>query len=1180
MLVSAAAGSGKTAVLIERIINIILNGAAGVDQMLVVTFTNAAASEMKLKLTRAIRKAIRETDDRERKDLFRSQLDKLYRAYISTFHSFALRVIKEFFYEIDIEPNFKIADEVQSQLLQYEAMEELFDELFADDSLVPGGSFRDFLRLYSNERDEDTVTDALLATYMKLRSMPNYFDWAYEQCEALRVPETGYRDSRIFGLLTERAGRTLSQALESACGIRDALKDYGCEKLAAKIDKDVAILQNLIDMLAADGLTDELFAQASCADWAKMSVTKDEKEAFEPYKEDIKRARDDGYKFIKDKFKLKYADPDLASRFAEMEATYPWAVYYLNLLKAFEERFDAKKRDAGVLDFSDIEHIAASILSKPQVAAVMRERFRFIFIDEYQDTNYLQEYLIDQIARPDNVFKVGDVKQSIYGFRQSEPQIFVDTAERYASEDRPEAMTIHLNKNFRSNGRTIAYINDVFRKIMPGYDANTQLYQGLSGHADYDFKPEFHILIENPDKADEEDDNVVIDNDGDEAGEEILDRTRTEAEAAHVAKEVAKLIGTTFHDGLTGTVRQVTPRDIVILMRSAKRRAEIYYKALKEAGITAHISDEDGYFDTVEIGVALSLLSVMDNMKQDIPLIAVLHSEIFDFTPSELAEVRAFFMESGVFGASRTEYSKALVYYAEHGTDAALAAKVRQTLERLEEWRELSRMMELDEFIWHLLVESNYYMYAGAMYGGRQRQANLRALVDRARSYRESGVSSLGDFIRYIDVLKKKDVKTGQAMMVSEEDDIVRIMTIHKSKGLEFPFVFVTGLGQGFRHDAAVKGFSFVPEIGAGISYVDRERHFWRQTLVQRLISDVKLEKERQEELRILYVAMTRAREKLILTGTVRDSAKVDAMTGGWRSYIDIMAGLLNIDSVKLNKVDLDYKHRPQRRSTVDDFLAAGEQLGDVRSGDLYGEVARRLGYTYPYAADLTARSKYSVSELRRLEREAAELAAQSEPILAGETAPLRPLVRKAKGGTTAAEIGTGYHRIMEYLDFARALDGDDPTCVNTAYINASADLLAANGAIPQEVYEKIDLERVESFFRSDVGVRAVQAARDGRLRKEKPFTLRMEHDGRDIMVQGIIDCCFIDPETGENVLIDYKSSYVRRGLPEDAEEQRIADEYREQIRIYSMALAAGTGVPVGEAYLYLFDTGRTVAMQ
>ena len=1200
ILVSAAAGSGKTAVLVERIINIIVQGKADVDRMLVVTFTNAAASEMRLKLTKAINKEIKasKASEPERAEKLRQQLGKMYRAYISTVHSFCNRVIKEFFYLTDLEPNFKICDSLKAEIMKMEAIEEVFEQGFEEDDFIEGGSFREFLDRYSKERDDKGLMQELVKAYADLRSMPDYFEWSERMAEKLRIPESGdYRDSDLYRELWADARKVMDDALHEALGLQEYLIALNLPNTAAKLDSEIGAFQTLADAIksicdrgelarGAEEVVSKVFQNPV---FGTFSGGKGETEVYKSVSADCK-ARRDTYKNNFQNFFKEYNFAELKTLFEEQAETYKYTMYYLALLKEFERIYSAKKREQGVIDYGDMEHITADILKNEDARKVLRERFEFIFVDEYQDVNTLQEFLIGSVAREDNVFKVGDVKQSIYKFRQAEPHIFEETSRAYKDEHNEHAIQINLNKNFRSNGATIDYINYVFQDLMNGYDDDEKLYQGLAGHPEYNLKPEVHLLLTEMDDSSEGESSdtsytprgsQLVDIEGpvagtlDESAEEIKALSKAEIEAIHVADIVSGIIGTEFYDGKSGKVRRATPRDIAILLRSTKNKSDMYYKSLMSKSISSHISDDGGYFDTVEVAVAMAILKIVDNMHQDIPLISVLRSEVFGFTPEQLAEIRAFARETQIAEAKdregevqyqRQSYCDALLLYSTNGSDDGLKSRVNEALATIEKWRAHSKMMQLDDYIWYLLEDSNYYMYAGAMYGGRQRQANLRALVERAGAFRMSSIASLSSYISYLEVLRTKNVEMGQPSMVSEEDDVVRIMTIHKSKGLEFPFVIVAGLGNQLNYSSGIKGFQFDNELGIALAYVNPDEHYWRRTLMQKKITAKIREDEYQEQLRVLYVAMTRAREKLYLIGCENTDEFVLDDIRSRTSYFKIMGKLC--DSGHYNEytsTDMHEVKMPSLPRGANNFFTTDKIPMDVELSEEYEEVKRRLDYEYAYKDDLNTKAKYSVSELNK---EAIE-----ESVYRGKIEDRNTRIERL-ASADAASIGTAYHRLMEFVDFKKAVN-EAGEC-DKSYIAERAETLKGNGAISEPVFKALDLGKVYAFFETEIGVRSCAAAREGLLSKEKPFTLRVERSGKSVLVQGIIDCYFND---GDGlVLVDYKSnrlSYKDR----EADIERIKEEYREQISLYRRALEEGTGLSVKEAYLYLLDKSITISM-
>ena len=1220
ILVSAAAGSGKTAVLIERIISIIVDGLADVDELLVVTFTNAAASEMRLKLGKAIRKNINEHP--ENAPRLKEQLGRLYRAYISTFNSFAIRIIKEFFYETDTEPVFQVCDEAKSTLLMLDAVDTLFEQGFEDDAFIEGCSFRDFLRHYSSDRNETAIKNEIITSYNKLRSMPDYFEWAEKSVSLLSLGREDF--------LASEAGRMmldfLRDSVNKACRDEELIKRMlEAEGLADFYSRSTAKIQSLEQEYASllelkiafdEGRpAEEIISIAESIHFDRMpTAPKELKPIYEGIKDDIKTLRDHAKSCITG-WLNSYVLPDFDTRIREMNRTSSYTSYFLGLLRRFEALYETNKKQLGLMDFADMEHTATRILKNPDIASILRERFKFVFIDEYQDTNNLQEHLISCFARKDNVFKVGDVKQSIYKFRQAEPAIFERVRKDYSSDENADAIAIDLNRNFRSNSRTLEFINHVFEAVMDGYDDAASLKPGLDfGEFDerYNFTPEVHLLIKPDDDASSEncdDSSGGSSQDGDAADsswdDEIISLSLEEAEASHVAALIRELLGTDFYDSARGIVRPVEAGDITILLRSTKVRGGVYSRALRTVNVDSRIEEDAGYFDANEIKVAFSLLQAIDNPMKDIPLIAALHSEVFGLTASELGEIRASFRaktdaeyeaeldsEAGAVSEEkpkrlRTRFYDAVCFYRQEGEDASLREKLDSAMSRLEYYGGISGSMPLDRFIWKVLVETGYYLYAGAIYGGERRQANLRALVDKAAVFSRDNIAMLGDFLSYLEILQTKKINLGQMGTGGSDEELVNITTIHKSKGLEYPFVIIAGMGTRLHKSSSRKGFSFDSMLGIGLSYVNTDKGYWRSTLLQKVILEHLMEDEFKEELRVLYVALTRARNKLYLVGTVdKDFEKADLVKKN-DTFLAIIKDRLDSSHCIINRYNSETESRRTYSGDVRSILSSMKSLPRSEVDRDYRLVKARLDYEYPDSESLTRKSKFSVSELRRAASElqdSVETSVETNPAIGEQTedaledaathAPaedeiynLWKAAEYRKTREARANIGTAYHRIMEHVDFARAIDEEG--FVDRGYIDSCAEELFSSGAIVDDVFSRLRMERIYAFFESRLGVWAHEAAVCGKLLKEKPFTLRIDHAGHPALVQGVIDCCF--ERDGSMILVDYKSSYIRHSSPLNDELERLRNEYRVQLELYAKAITEGTGLEVSGAYLYLF---------
>lgn len=1165
VLVSAAAGSGKTSVLIERIIRIILEGRANVDEMLVVTFTNAAASEMKLRLASAIRK--RMADHPEDVPRMKDQLARLYKAYISTIDSFALRVIKEFFHMTDMEPSFGVADEVQCELLRRDAIAELFEDGFENDDIIEGGSFRAFLRLYSEERSDEKFMDDMLDSYSRLRTMPEYFEWAYEKAEQLNVTADTFEGSGFEKMMLSDSEAAFRRVRGAFAELRLLFAGAGIpEMYEAKLAAQAAAVDETYDAIVSGRSGMEVASLILAIPSTRLAATNAQKEAFNSIKAEVQALN----KALKDEIsnlKNRYLIPDLETRLSEMNSTYEYTVYYLRMLEEFERRYDAKKREKRIIDFADMEHIAVRILKNDEAADTLRRRFRFIFVDEYQDTNNIQESLISRVARPDNVFRVGDVKQSIYKFRQAEPEIFERLYERCASGSEPDGMVVDLGCNFRTNDATIKYINHVFKNVMDGYDERSMLNTGVKCPSEYDFIPEVHVLLSDTGEDEYEEEDI----EGAEAYDEIEELSKEEAEAEYIAGLVQSIIGTEFFDTQTETVRKAEARDIAILFRAVKTRGDIMSRALRARAVEAHVEETEDFFDTIEVEVALALLTCIDNMKRDVKLITVLHSEVFGFSPDELAHIR---IEHKKAVRDRSAYWEAFEWFSEEGPEGRLRKKAADARSALLEWRKLSRSLPLEDFVWKVLVDSGYYRMAGAMPGGAGRQANLRTLTDRAGRFSKDSIATLSSFITFLELLKSKKIRNGQASMVGRDDDVVRISTIHKSKGLEYPFVIVGGLGHRFRYDNNKKSFSFDPEGGVGLPYVDPARRYWRSTVLQRAINSKSKNDSYKEEIRLLYVAMTRARNKLYMVGTCKNAEDLAKYQLRPSNYLTAMHGVLKSVYNRSYVLPLAMTKKADDTDAESRISAYFDRPLNEAEQAIYDEIDRRFRYRYPDEDLLTEKAKYSVSAIRKEELEK-ERAQKKEAVVTSddEVTHLRTGVEKSKRAS-AADIGIAYHRILEFIDFTRASVSGR---ADMSYIEERAAFLREHDAIDADVYESLDLNRIAAFFESDLGRRAVAAATAGTLMREKPFTLRTVRSGREMLVQGVIDCCF--EEDGRMILIDYKSNFVRPGMQHENELARIRDEYKVQIELYREAVEKGTGKEVSEAYLYLFSSSESLPM-
>lgn len=883
ILVSAAAGSGKTAVLVERIKQLIIKDGIPLERMLIVTFSNAAASEMREKIVNAISNALDELSENSqssRKASFlRAQLNMIHRVNISTFHAFAVEVIRRYFYLTDIEPNFKICDEAQSTILQAEAMEQLFIDLFESRSQ----DFLEFLSKFALTKNNDAVKEMIYETHSFIQSIPDSFAWLRKKADELSFSIEAFEQSSAFREIKEEIRRDLFLAEGCFLKAEELLEIQGVLSLIPKCRQETEALKTL--RIGFDTIPfDEFRSMINQVEFQRYTASKADKESYDEIKDTITLLRNRGKSLVKDLIS-KYFTRPLCAYISDLNKTHSDALYLCFLVEEFDRIYKGKKRDRGLIDFNDIEHYALEILTNEEIAGEYRNKFEYIFIDEYQDSNIVQETLINKIKRDNNLFMVGDVKQSIYKFRLAEPEIFINKYMMYRDGNREYDIKLDLNKNFRSKSSIITAVNDIFSRIMNkdiaglDYDAAAALYQGIPYDGELNYPVEFQIV----DEKQIEDLNI---------DDEIKEMKRAELEAHAAVQIIKESRGRMIFDIKKGEERPITNRDIVILLRSAKNYAEIYYETLMKEGIPAFVDSSDGYFDTMEIEVFLNLLRIIDNRKQDIPLLSVMRSSIFGFTIEEMIKIRIHDKEGA--------YYQAFQRYTVEGDDEELREKCKNAQERIKKWKKQAPLMPLEDFLWMLIRETGYYEFIGGIPGGSQRQLNLRALVDKAVFFQNNQMKGLFSFINYIEAIKKRQVPMGQVKLVGENDDVIRIMTIHKSKGLEFPMVIIGGLGKRFNRESDTYRLSLHKEIGLGIRLVDNENYSYKKTLLQIAVDQKRRRESLAEELRILYVALTRAMDKLVMLGTIKDFEKTlkdysmrDESLTEARSYLDFLIPVL-----------------------------------------------------------------------------------------------------------------------------------------------------------------------------------------------------------------------------------------------------------------------------------------------
>ncbi len=1125
LIVCAAAGSGKTAVLVERIVQLVREGCP-IDKMLVVTFTNAAAGEMRLRIGEALSKAAR-TDP-----ALGAQMMALSRASISTLHRFCGNLLREQFQALGIDPSFRIGDEQECGVLRRQAME---DALY---SCYEVGTEAFLAADACYEQEELAELADRIDRFMMTRPDPQMF---LSKAQKM-ISEEGVQAAAR--LLMEDVSQQLMQLKEDAEGTLSLCRmPDGPMHYEAACAEDVVLLADLVS--AADKGYAALSGALQELSYASLGRRK-KTDLFDENIADRVKARRESLKKTLNGMAETFGQ-SWEQAVEDAGKTGEPLAGIIELVKTFEMLYQAAKRQRGVLDFDDLEHGALKALEDPAVREALRARYRYVFIDEYQDSSAIQEAVIGSFAREDGLFLVGDVKQSIYRFRQAEPTIFLERAARFDREEEPLARRIDLQKNFRSRANVLEAVNAVFVRIMRGdvteieYDERERLVPGLPERED-DPPAELHLLYKP--EEDEESDLAAV-----------------EQEALVAAERIRELAGMPFYDAKIGAERPLRYRDMAILMRAAKGGAPLAAEILKAEGIPVFCDAGEGYFDIPEVHAMMALLSAIENGAQDEALLAALRGPALGLEDSELARIRIFTPDT------RIPYHEAVRRYREEAGDE-LAGKLKVFEEKRLRWRLCARHQGVDRLIERIYAETGFLAEAGALPGGAARQANLHLLTTRARAFMSAQGGSLHAFLRYAQRLKAGG-DSMSASAIGENEDVVRLMTTHKSKGLEFPVVIVLNMGRKMSEKSLHDRVLLDAELGIGLPCIDTALGSERDTLQRRAIRIKTRREQLAEEVRILYVAMTRARERLILVGSVGGTEPLERWRRGTQKNAlrDMHTGLDMVApammeagaslTIREEKIELDnscwhiFAHTAgagsmlQRRSdeTTQRLLAqlaAAKDDPDMETMMAF-ETSGRAGVR-----------KTSVSAFLRDEKRAADDELHQHDVEV-ERMP-RFMMEKMM---TGAQIGTAFHRIMCMLDL-NALR--QTTSLEKEIERQLADMLQ-NGIITQQEIKAVPVYRLTDFFAQPLGVRMLAS---NRVEREWAFTYRREMEGGVQLLQGVVDCCFI--ENGRWVLVDYKT---------DSDVQGAIGRHRGQLEIYAEALERLTGIPVADRTLYLVRAGR-----
>lgn len=1153
LIVCAAAGSGKTAVLVERIVQLVKEGCP-IEQMLVVTFTNAAAGEMRLRIGEALGLAARERPE------LGAQVMALNRASISTLHRFCGNLLREHFQALGIDPAFRIADEQECGVLAQQAMEDaLYScyEVASDDFMAADACY-----------EQEDLADLAKRIYAFMMTRPDPWAWLERAVSACVCTPDELENSEAVCLLLHQAQEQIRQMIDDA-GHTLALcrGEGGPAHYDAACAQDVSMLEDLKS--AAERGYEHLRLALEDVSFASLGRKKKGDIFDEDIAEQVKRNRDGMKKAVaglQEQFAV--CLQDAAKDMAMMQAPLRGLG---ELVHTYDALYSAAKRRRSVLDFNDLEHGALRALESDEVRQALRAQYRYVFIDEYQDSSAIQEAIIGSFAREDGLFLVGDVKQSIYRFRQAEPSLFLRRAAEYDLKETKHARRIDLQNNFRSRANVLSGANAVFERIMRAdvteidYDERERLIPGLEARAD-DPPLEMHLIWrETEDDSREEESEEKNETWTIEAEREL---GSVEREAMIAASRIKALVGTPFYDAKTGCERPLAYRDMVVLMRVARTTATLAADILSAEGIPVFCDAGEGYFDIPEIRAIMALLKAIENGAHDEALLAALRGPALGLAESELAAIRIFCPDT------KTAYHEAVRRYREE-MDDALSKKLREFEQRLTYWRLCARHQGVDRLIERIYAETGFVAQAGALTGGAARQANLYLLVSRARMFMKTQGGSLHAFLSYAKRLQAGG-DSMSASAIGENEDVVRIMTTHKSKGLEFPVVFVLGMGRGMNVRSLSAPLLMHAELGIGLSCMDTALGSERETLLRRAIRLRAAQEQLAEEVRILYVAMTRARERLILIGDTRkkdvpalwrrgnQAEALRAMRTGLDMVCPILvqAGALCMIEEEEVRVGLSVW---RVCAHMDSAVAEKEPRSDERIMRMLAELEgttitdRALEHMLNFVPDGGEKAvhKTSVSMVIRDEKRIAQQ--EDDEPYARETEIIRMPRFMQERSMTGAQIGTVFHRMARMLDLSRLRETDDLE----REIARQMEIMRADSVVSEAEYKAVPRRLMTKLFASPLGVRML---RSERVEREWAFTYKRRGlEDQAQLVQGVIDCCFI--EDGKWVLVDYKTD-----SPVDV--PGAIEKHRPQLEIYADALEKITKTPVKERILYLVRAG------
>ncbi len=1158
VLVSAAAGSGKTSVLVERIIRRITDpdNPVDIDRLLIMTFTKAAAAEM--------RDRIRDSIKDERQALL------CHKAMITTIHGFCQSVVSDHFEELSIDPAFRVADENECLLIKQDAIEECLEAAYGK----ADPAFLKLVECFSDSKGDSSLESVMIPLHSFIMANPEPEEFAKKCCEAYDFDTfeefTGSELMTHFKAHVYRELAGVKKTAESALKIIDeneklepyratieALRD-GMTMIENEARKDEMPLYDCV-RVRLNALEIPSFGRVMSA-----KLDDDEKAAQETVK---KLRKDAGDRLGKLAAMMPF---DLKTTYDHLAATRTEVHALTDLVLEFGRLFDEKKREKNVIDFNDMEHMAIKVLQNPEIAAIYREQFAEIYVDEYQDTNMSQETLVRLICRedPPNVFQVGDVKQSIYRFRHARPDLFLEKYITYTDEPGINRRIL-LNDNFRSRREVVDAVNEVFSKIMKReiggieYDSDAALKYGATCYEN-----------DSPCEGASYRAELVI-------GEKD-ELSKEELAANIIADRIVSMISSHYliYDKGAKIMRPASYRDFTILVRSVKAFEPVFRRVFAARGIPLSVSGREGYFMTLEIRTVLAFLTAVDNSRCDIELATVIRSPIGGFSDKDLANLAAVAdKKKSLYERLRDAADQVRDGKKDKGNiPEELRSKCQNVIELLDRYKVMSTYMPVHALITHF-IDNEYGDYVRCMSNPAQRVANLQMLLSKAEDFGRSSFRGLYQFVRYMEQIRKYEIDNGEAGITGENDDVVRIMTMHGSKGLEFPVCFLAGLEKNRNTKDESGAVIRNTALGLGLNYTDLENRIVTTTFPREMVRVQNRIDSVSEEMRLLYVAMTRAREKLIMVccgkeGEFEGDAKdiINCL-----SYMDMLKaasgkdkGFEHIDIVHVTEkelVEARFEEKLKRESVADDLLAILRKFADKKAGSKDEEDApecmKLARSPYPYTIDPDLVAKLSVSDIkhRAIEEEiarGASLVPEGKQLFS-ETEPDHyiPKFMRAEGETATGGTfyGTAFHRIMELWDYPA-----DKDTVTRADVSEFAQKMHERHRMEEEQVKAIRPDDVAFFLNSDLADRMKKAKAAGKLFREQPFVIGVPRNDETVLVQGIIDAYFVEDDG--ITIVDYKTDRV-------TDEEMLKGRYHAQLEYYGKALSQITGQKIKELAIY-----------